>query len=165
MSGCLWCLFGRMCSFSVKNRLYCRDWRFPINSDWLTVLKLLSIASVAALGTPIHFPPLQGHCQWTAVFIGDDSFRRLTGPGERLGSSLLWSFSPVGPDHLFGLVDMTSASRAADLRFDSRFLRWGFFSGSSHTSYFKISHLVATLPGAWSYRISDGTSWPSANIL
>ena len=39
------------------------------------------------------------------------------------------------------------------------------FSGSSHTSDFKIGTPVATLPGAWCYRVSAGTGWRSVNIL
>ena len=31
------------------------------------------------------------------------------------------------------------------------------FSGSSHTSDLKIGTPVATLPGAWDYRVSAGT--------
>ena len=41
----------------------------------------------------------------------------------------------------------------------------GFFSGSSHTRDFKIGTPVATLPGAWRYRVSAGTGWPGVNIL
>ena len=39
------------------------------------------------------------------------------------------------------------------------------FSGSSYTSDFKIATPVATLPGAWWYRVSAGTGQPSVNIL
>ena len=41
----------------------------------------------------------------------------------------------------------------------------GFFFGSSHTSYFKIGTPVATLPGAWRYRVSTGTGRPGVSIL
>ena len=41
----------------------------------------------------------------------------------------------------------------------------GIFSGSSHTSDLKIGTPVATLPGAWCYRVSAGTGWPSVSIL
>ena len=60
---------------------------------------------------------------------------------------------------LVGLVAKASTSRAADPRFDSR-LRRREFSGSSHTSDFKIGTPVATLPGAWRYKVSTGTGWP-----
>ena len=39
------------------------------------------------------------------------------------------------------------------------------FSGSSHTSDLKIGTPVATLPGAWRYRVSTGTGQPGVNIL
>ena len=41
----------------------------------------------------------------------------------------------------------------------------GIFSGSSHTSDLKIGTPLATLPGAWRYRVSIGTGRPSVSIL
>ena len=41
----------------------------------------------------------------------------------------------------------------------------GIFSGSSHTSDSKIGTPVATLPGAWGYRVSAGTGRPGVSIL
>ena len=41
----------------------------------------------------------------------------------------------------------------------------GIFPGSSHTSDFKIGTPVATLPGAWRYRVSAGTGRPGVSIL
>ena len=41
----------------------------------------------------------------------------------------------------------------------------GIFGGLSHTSDFKIGTPVATLPGAWRYRVSAGTGWPGVSIL
>ena len=41
----------------------------------------------------------------------------------------------------------------------------GIFSGSCHTSDFKIGTPVATLPGAWHYRVSTGTGRPGVSIL
>ena len=41
----------------------------------------------------------------------------------------------------------------------------GIFSGSSHTSDLKIGTPVATLPGAWRYRVSAGTDRPGVSIL
>ena len=41
----------------------------------------------------------------------------------------------------------------------------GIFSGSSHTSDSKIATPVATLPGAWRYRVSAGTGRPGVSIL
>ena len=39
------------------------------------------------------------------------------------------------------------------------------FSGSSHTSDLKTGTPVATLPGAWCYRVSTGTGQPGVSIL
>ena len=39
------------------------------------------------------------------------------------------------------------------------------FSESSHTNDFKIGTPLATLPGAWRYRVSAGTGRPSVSIL
>ena len=41
----------------------------------------------------------------------------------------------------------------------------GIFSGSSHTSDLKIGTPVATLPGAWCYKVSAGTGRPGVSIL
>ena len=56
-----------------------------------------------------------------------------------------------------------STSRAEDLGVNSRLSR--DFSGSSHTSDLKIGTAVATLPGAWCYRVSAGTGWLGVSIL
>ena len=37
--------------------------------------------------------------------------------------------------------------------------------GSNHTSDLKIGTPVATLPGAWRYRVSAGTGRPGVSIL
>ena len=72
--------------------------------------------------------------------------------------------SLMATDRLTGLVVKVSVSRAEDPGFDFR-LRRGDFSGSSHTSDFKIGTPVATLPGACRYRVSAGTGWPGVTIL
>ena len=41
----------------------------------------------------------------------------------------------------------------------------GIFPGLSHTSDLEIGTPVATLPGAWCYKISAGTGWPGVSIL
>ena len=64
---------------------------------------------------------------------------------------------------LAGLVVKASASGAEDPGFESR-LRRGF-SGSNHTSDFKIGTPAATLLSAWGYRISAGTGQPGVSIL
>ena len=67
-------------------------------------------------------------------------------------------------DRLLGLVVKAAASRAGDPGFESR-LRRDFFGVESYTSDFKIGTPVATLPGAWRYRVSAGTGWPGVSIL
>ena len=62
-------------------------------------------------------------------------------------------------DRLVGLVVKASASRAEDPGFE------GIFSGSSHSSHLKSGTPVATLPGAWRNRVSDGTGWPGVSIM
>ena len=70
---------------------------------------------------------------------------------------------------LVGLVLKASASRAADLGFDSHFWRDLFFSlfffRSSHISDLKTGTPVANVPGACRYRVSPGTDWPCVSIL
>ena len=41
----------------------------------------------------------------------------------------------------------------------------GIFPESSHTSDFKIGTPVATLPGAWRYRVSAGTGRLGVSLL
>ena len=66
-------------------------------------------------------------------------------------------------DHLIGLVVKMSALRAENPGFESRWRR--DFSGSSHTTDLNNGTPVATLPGAWHYRVSAGTGWPGVSIL
>ena len=56
-----------------------------------------------------------------------------------------------------------SALRAEGPGFESH-SRWDF-TGSSHTSDLKIGTPVATLPGAWRYRVSAGTGQPGVSVL
>ena len=72
------------------------------------------------------------------------------------GILLIWTAS-------LRLAVKASASRAEDPMFESR-LRQDF-SGPSNTSGLKIGIPVATLPGAWRYRISAGTGRPGVSIL
>ena len=66
-------------------------------------------------------------------------------------------------NRLVGLVVKASASRAGGPGLNPTSA--GIFSGSSHTSDLKIGTPVATLPGAWRYRVSTGTGWPGVSIL
>ena len=61
------------------------------------------------------------------------------------------------------MVKASASKEEEDHGFESR-LRRGF-SGSSHTSDLKIGTPVATLPGAWRYRVSAGTGWLDVSIL
>ena len=69
----------------------------------------------------------------------------------------------LGSDSHVGLVVKASASGAEDPGFESRLLR--DFPGSSRTSDFKIGTPVATLPGAWHYRVNARTGRPVVSIL
>ena len=66
-------------------------------------------------------------------------------------------------DCLAGLVVKASSSGAEDPGFESSSRR--DFSGSSHNSDLKIGTPVATLPGAWCYRVSAGTDRPDVSLL
>ena len=72
--------------------------------------------------------------------------------------------APSEENHLVYLVVKVYATRAEDPGFDSRLHR-GDFSGLSYTSDLKIGTPVATLPGAWSYRVSAETGWPGVSNL
>ena len=78
---------------------------------------------------------------------------------QRLPSYLTFSSG----DRLAGLVVKASASGAEDPGFASRSSR--DFPESSHTRDLKIGTPLATLPGAWRYRVSAGTGWPGVSIL
>ena len=76
---------------------------------------------------------------------------------------LVLVISPFGLYRLIGLVVKASASGTKDPGFESGLRR--DFSRSSHTSDLKIGTPVATLPGAWHYRVSAWTGQPSVSIL
>ena len=64
---------------------------------------------------------------------------------------------------LVGQVVKASAPKTEGPEFESRLRR--DFSESSDTSHFKIGTPVATLPGAWRYRVNAGTGRPGVSIL
>ena len=80
-----------------------------------------------------------------------------------LRCALLYSSLFCSTHRLAGLVVKAPASGAEDPGFKSRLRR--DFSGSSHTSDLNIGTPVATLPGAWQYRVSAGTGRPGVSIL
>ena len=74
-----------------------------------------------------------------------------------------WCHPVPFPNRLAGLVVKASALGAEDPGFESRLRR--NFSGSSHTSDLEIRTPVATLPGAWHYRVSAGTGRLGVSIV
>ena len=81
-------------------------------------------------------------------------------------SRVLVLFSPSEFPYLYrlvGLVVKASASSEEDPGFESR-LRRDFFWVESHQCL-NIGTPVATLPGAWHYRVSAGIGWPGVSIL
>ena len=66
-------------------------------------------------------------------------------------------------DRLVAPMVKVSASGAEDPGFEFRLRR--DFSGSSHTSDLKTGTPVATLPGAWRYRVIARTGRPGVSIL
>ena len=107
------------------------------------------------------------HAHWAdclpkAVLYACDIYHRLA------DSWIIWTLCVRLPLHfkthrLVGLVVKASAWRAEDPGFECHLQ--GDFSRSSHTSDLKIGTPVATLPGAWRYRISAGIGQPSVSIL
>ena len=61
-------------------------------------------------------------------------------------------------NRLVGQVVKASASRAEDPGFESRLRR-------DFSRFKKNGTLVATLPGAWRYRVSAETGWPGVSTL
>ena len=71
------------------------------------------------------------------------------------GSLGVNDFVGIYVDRLVSEVVKASASKAAESGFDSCLSR--DFFGSSHTSDIKIGTRMASLSGAWRYRVSTGT--------
>ena len=129
--------------------------------------------SVLTPGRPVPITPdswqgSQLFSQWYDMTWRKDPRPKLeSNPALPLSRSDVFTGRPrrrsVETGRLVGLVVKASASRAEDPGFESPFRR--DFSGSSHTSDFKIGTPVATLPGAWSYRVNAGTGRPGVSIL
>ena len=83
--------------------------------------------------------------------------------GGLLNSLLSSGIFTVAVYCLIGIVVKASASGAEGPGLESC-LRQDF-SRLSHTSDLKIGTPVATLPGAWHYRVSAGTGQPGVSIL
>ena len=80
-------------------------------------------------------------------------------PWNLRSSTLLFFF----PDRLVGLAIKASASRAADPVFDYRLRCRGIFRVES-CPRLKSGTPVATLPGAWRYRISAGNGLAPVSV-
>ena len=92
------------------------------------------------------------NCEWATLRVWPET-------SFSVGSACICTI-----DHLIGLVVKASALRLEDQGFESCLCQ--DFSGSSHSNDLKTGTLpVATLPGAWRYRVSAGTGWPSVSIL
>ena len=74
-----------------------------------------------------------------------------------------WIIKPMKEGRKPEYPEKTPGDELQNPRFESRL--WRGFSGSSHTSDFKIGTPVATLPGAWRYRVSAETGRPCVSIL
>ena len=86
-----------------------------------------------------------------------------TPPSSLFSALTCWGHHPGEIDRLVGLV-VRRPPRERKVP-GSNPACAGIFSGSSHTSDLKIGTPVATLPGAWRYRVSVGTGWPGVSIL
>ena len=100
-------------------------------------------------------------CRQVYFFLNADHFKGLQVRCQPCEEHALGS--PSCFHHLFGLVVKASALRGEDPGFESCLQH--HFSRSSHTSGLKIGTPVATLPGAWCYRVSAGTGQPSVSKL
>ena len=95
---------------------------------------------------------------------------------ELVSSSTFCSSSSTAAQHTPHMAQCIAASPAPSLvsgkgiylesrrpGFDPCRFPHGDFSGSSHTSDFKIGTPVLTLPGVWCYRVSAGTGQPGVS--
>ena len=108
-----------------------------------------------------------GNATWIALLRHCLAFTSIRRAGRRTSCLLASAKHTSGPcpvDRLAGLVVKTSASRAENPGFESRFRR-DFFRGRVIPVTLKSGTPVATLPGAWHYRVSTGTGRPGVSIL
>ena len=95
-------------------------------------------------------------------FSLDGGFRP-SGPKDSSEAGVDKSLNLLRRDRLAGIVVKASTSRAEDPRFESR-LHWDFFRVESYLD-FNMDTPVATLSGAWRYRLRAATGWPGISIL
>ena len=79
-----------------------------------------------------------------------------------INSCLVGNFAFSGGGHIGLVAKHPSQERRPG--FDPCFFHGGF-SRLSHDGDLNIGPQVVTLPGAWCYRVSAGTGWPSISIL
>ena len=104
-------------------------------------------------------PRKVSHTAQRCVTVAPPAVSHCTVLGSSPGVAPLYSLLV----HLVGLVVKASASGVEDPGFESHLRR--DFSGSGHTSDFKVGTPAATLPDAWHYRVSPGTGRPCVRIL
>ena len=93
------------------------------------------------------------------VVVGNPPVKRLIPRSSKWGIP-----QTVQLDRLVDIVVEASASIAEDpgVRIP---LAPGFIRGWSHTSDLEIGTPVASLPGAWSYRVGAGNGWSGVSKL
>ena len=99
-------------------------------------------------------------CRWKHTLMCTPLNHSIVSPSLLLTCSVFMSCTT---DRLGGLVVRASTSRTENPGFEFRLRR--DFSGSSHTGELKIGTPVATLPGAWRYRVIAGTGRPGVSVL
>ena len=120
------------------------------------VSHLMSAQCVARDLHTIAPGPLERTCWRRFVALSGDCNKSQTAPFNAITTTP----NTTSTDRLVGLVVKASASRAEDP--GSNPSCDGIFPGSSHASDLNIDTPVATLPGAWRYRVS---AWPGVSML
>ena len=128
--------------------------------QWLSLLPFARLSFPSCLGTII--PPSQWLCLPPPPEVTDHP--SLSSNSYPPHPPLGWCKLPPTPHPLsdVGLVVKAYALRVADPQFDSCLCQE--CSGLIHTSDLKTGTPVATLPGAWCYRVSAVAGWPGGSI-
>ena len=147
---------------SVRRQAVCRQTCFLVEDNCLEQLGLsllVSLLLICLLGVVVFVSVYIHVCMHACVCICS-VFVSLS---RSVCLSLLTSVSVSLSDRLVGLV-VRRPPRKRKVR-GSNPACAGIFPGSSHTSDLQIGTPVATLPGAWRYRVSTGTGRPGVSIL
>ena len=111
-----------------------------------------------------HFSCRLTLCCWAGDFLACDTAVWCSPSFPSLWQRNIGGWSVHRWNRPGGLEVKASASRTEDPGFESRLRR--DFSGVESYQWLKKSGTpVATLPGAWRYRVSAGTGWPGVSIL